>query len=240
VKLCGNIVDADAMIVLSHGKGHGHTGFGGAIKNIGMGCVSYDTRGAIHALMGQHFDWQAELCTHCEQCISGCPTGAATFNEDGELVISVHHCRFCMHCVISCPHEAITMEQPNEKFQLFQQGMAAVCQHILGTFEPKRVHFINVLLNITPLCDCWGWSTPPIVPDIGILSSDNLVALDQASLDLIETDRLIPGTLPDQIANLGDEGHLLERVHGKDPYEQVQQCIAAGLGTADYELDEIC
>ncbi len=78
MEICGNIVDADAMLVLSHGKGHGHTGFGGAIKNIGMGCVSYKTRGAIHALMAQHFAWDAELCTHCEQCVHGCPTGAIT------------------------------------------------------------------------------------------------------------------------------------------------------------------
>ena len=131
------------------------------------------------------------------------------------------------------------MDQPEEKFRRFQQGMAAVVKQTLATFEAERVYFISLLLNITPLCDCWGWSTPPIVPDVGILAGDDIVAIEQASLDLIDWEKLIPGTVPDQIAELGNEGHLFQRVHGKDPYEQVRQCLAAGLGTEEYELAEI-
>lgn len=239
VEVCGNVVDADALIVFSHGKGHGHTGFGGAIKNIAMGCVSYRTRGQIHSLMAGHFAWQGELCTHCHQCISGCPTGAIRFNENDEITISEHHCRFCFHCVRACPAEALTMDQPLEKFQLFQQGMAAAVKAVLGYFEPEAVTFINVLMNITPLCDCWGFSTPPLVPDIGILQSDNIVAVEQASLDLIKTDQLILQNVPDQMLPLGENGHLFERLHGKDPYEQVRQCIAAGLGSPEYVLQEV-
>jgi uncharacterized Fe-S center protein len=240
VELCGNIVDADAMIVLSHGKGHGHTGYGGAIKNIGMGCVSYKTRGAIHALMADHFAWQGELCTHCEQCVSGCPTGAARFDDEGVLHINEHHCRFCMHCTTSCPAGALTMDQPVEKFQKFQAGMAAVVKETLATFEPGRVYFISLLMHITPLCDCWGFSLPPLVPDVGILAGDNIVAVEQASLDLIKFENLIPGVLPEQLSPPGEEGHLFQRIHGKDPYEQVRQCEAAGLGSREYEMEEVC
>ncbi len=239
VQLCGNIVDADAMIVLSHGKGHGHTGYGGAIKNIAMGCVGYGSRGAIHALMRAHFEWDSELCTHCEQCISGCPTQAIRFNDQGELGISEHHCRYCMHCTISCPTGALQMEQPTEKFQKFQRGMAEVCKAVLNTFEDSCVHYISVLTNITPLCDCWGFSTPPLVPDVGILASDNIVTIEQSALDMIDHKRLIPGTLPDQLCPPGDHGHLFERIHGKDPYEQVRQCVAAGLGNTEYEVEEV-
>ncbi len=117
VRISGNIADADAMLVLSHGKGHGHSGYGGAIKNIAMGCVSYATRGAIHALMAQHFAWDPELCTHCEQCVHGCPTAAVHFNGEGVLGINEHHCRYCMHCTRSCPTDALTMPQPEEKFR---------------------------------------------------------------------------------------------------------------------------
>jgi len=239
VEICGNIADADAMIVLSHGKGHGHTGFGGAIKNIGMGCVSYRTRGAIHALMSGHFAWQGELCTHCEQCISGCPTGAIRFNENDEITINEHHCRFCMHCTRSCPAGALTMDHPEDKFALFQAGMAAVVRETLATFEPGRVFFITVLLNITPLCDCWGFSSPPIVPDVGIVAGDNIVAVEQASLDMIKAEKLILENVPDQFCPLGTEGHLFQRIHGKDPYEQVRQCVAAGLGAADYAIETV-
>ncbi|MCE7699880.1 MAG: DUF362 domain-containing protein, partial [Methanobacterium paludis] len=215
IEVCGNIVDADAMIVLSHGKGHGHTGFGGAIKNIGMGCVSYHTRGKIHALMASNFDWQSELCTHCQQCVSGCPTGAIQFNEQNELNINEHFCRYCMHCTRSCTEGALHMDQPEGKYRQFQAGMAAVVKETLATFDPGRVYFVTLLMNITPLCDCWGFSTPPIVPDLGIVSSDDIVSVEQASLDMIRTENLIPGTLPEQLCPLGDEGHLFQRVHGK-------------------------
>jgi uncharacterized Fe-S center protein len=239
VELCGNIVDAGALLVLSHAKGHGHSGFGGAIKNIAMGCVSYKTRGDIHALMRGHFGWQAELCTHCEQCVHGCPTGAIYFDKNNQLSISEHHCRYCMHCTTSCPEHALTMEQPQEKYRLFQAGMAAAVKETLACFEEGRVYYINVLMNITPLCDCWGFSTPPLVPDVGILASDNIVAIESASLDLIKAENLIPGSLPDQLCPPGETGHLFQRIHGKDPYEQVRQCIAAGLGTGEYLLEPV-
>jgi hypothetical protein len=239
VELCGNIVDADAMIVLSHGKGHGHTGFGGAIKNIAMGCVSYRTRGWIHALMSGHFAWQAELCTHCEQCVASCPTGAARFNDQGEFTISEHHCRYCMHCTRACAAGALTMDQPIEKFRLFQAGMAATVKAALDTFEEGRVVYITLLMNITPLCDCWGFSTPPLVPDVGIVAADRIVPIEQASLDLIRVENLIPGALPDQLCPPGDEGHLFQRIHGKDPYEQVRQAELAGLGSREYRLEVV-
>lgn len=239
VEICGNIVDADAMIVLSHGKGHGHTGFGGAIKNIAMGCVSYKTRGWIHGLMAGHFEWRDDVCTHCEQCVASCPTGAARFNDKGEFGISEHHCRYCMHCTRACEVGALTMDQPNEKFKHFQQGMAATVKATLETFEPGAVYYLTALMNITPLCDCWGFSTPPLVPDIGIIGSERIVAIEQCALDMIKTENLIPGNLPDQLSPPGDEGHLFQRIHGKDPYEQVRQAVAAGLGSTEYSVEVV-
>lgn len=236
VHICGNVADADALLVLSHGKGHGHTGFGGAIKNIAMGCVAYKTRGSIHALMAAGFEWDGEICSHCGQCISGCPTGAIQFDSNDKIAINEHFCRYCMHCTRSCPEEALKMEQPEEKFKLFQAGMAAVVKQTLSFFEPIETYYINVMMNITPLCDCWGFSTRPLVPDIGIFAGSDIVAIEQASIDSIKTENLIPGTLPDQLCPPGTEGHLMQRIHGKDPYEQVRQCELAGLGTSDYSL----
>ena len=121
VHLCGNIVDAGAMIVLSHGKGHGNSGFGGAIKNLAMGCVARDSRGKIHRLQGEGFSWDPEKCEKCEACVENCPAeGALWFDEEGILRWFDHHCRFCRHCEISCPMEAIAI--PTEGVERFQMG----------------------------------------------------------------------------------------------------------------------
>jgi len=96
-----------------------------------------------------------------------------------------------------------------------------------------------MLMNITPLCDCWGFSTPPLVPDVGIVACDDIVAIEQVSLDLIKAENLIPGTLPDQFCPPGDSGHLFQRIHGKDPYEQVRKAADAGLGSPEYTLVEV-
>lgn len=236
IKLCGNIVDADALIVFSHGKGHGHTSFGGAIKNIAMGCVACETRGKIHGLMAGHFDWDEEKCIHCGQCIENCPTDAASFDAENRFTISEHHCRYCMHCVKACPQECITIDE--SRYRAFQDGMALAVRACLSHFDPESLLHITVLKQITPLCDCWGFSLPSLVPDVGIVASEDVVAVEQAALDLIDAGKYIPGSLPDQLT-MGTEGHLFQRIHNKDPYVQVEACADMGLGSREYELVEV-
>lgn len=236
VELCGNVVDSDALLVLSHGKGHGHSGFGGAIKNIAMGCVSGRTRGGIHGLMGGTFEWDGELCTHCHQCRDNCPTGAISFDKQGRFSLSEHHCRYCMHCVSACPVQGIKIDQ--SRYRHFQMGMAWAVKKCLAHFDKQAVYFVTVLNNITPLCDCWGWSTQPLVPDIGAIAGDDIVAVEQAALDLIGSGQYIPGTLPDQM-KISSKGHLFQRVHAKNPYVQVECCAELKLGKPEYELVQV-
>jgi uncharacterized Fe-S center protein len=236
VELCGNIVDADAMLVLSHGKGHGHSGFGGAIKNIAMGCVSTHTRGAIHGLMAGVFEWDEEKCTHCYQCRDNCPTDTISFDKAGNFRFMEHHCRYCMHCVSACPVEAIKIDM--SRYRHFQMGMAWATKKCLEQFSKDSVYYITVLNNITPLCDCWGWSTQPLVPDVGAVASADVVAVEQAALDLIAQAPYIEGTLPDQM-KMGKKGHLFQRVHAKDPYLQVECCAELKLGRRDYNLVQV-
>lgn len=237
VDLCGNIVDADAMIVLTHGKGHGHCGFGGAIKNLAMGCVARDTRGKIHRLQGSGFAWDGEKCTRCGACIEGCPAiEALRFDDDKNLHWMDHHCRYCRHCELTCPVQAIQLS--TGAMEDFQWGMALTTKAVLDTFEPNRVLFINALLSVTPYCDCWGFSTPALVPDVGILATDDIVAAEQASLDLIRFEDFIPSSLPPNMT-LCEKGHLFERIHGKDPYLQVKCAAELGLGSREYDLEEI-
>lgn len=236
-EICGEIANADAMVVYSHGKAHGNCGWGGAIKNIGMGNVTCKTRGAIHALSDADFEWHEELCTHCYLCRDNCPCGAIKFEDSGKINLFVHHCRYCMHCVTACPQGAIKIDESG--MRQFQAGMAHVNKACLDTFEPDRVLFINHVTSVTPLCDCWGFSSQAIVPDVGVLASTDIVAVEQASIDMIRTEDFIPGSLPHPFEVRNVEGHLLFKIHGKDPYLQCEEAAKLGLGEQEYEIVEV-
>lgn len=234
VDVAGNIYHAEAMIDFSHVKGHGACGFGGACKNIAMGCVTDRTRQQIHGLEGG-IDWDEDLCTHCEMCVNNCNHNANQF-QDGKYEVFFHHCTLCQHCVKVCPSGALKMNA--NKYEDFQTGMALCTDEVLKTFAPGTVFYINFLMNITAVCDCWGFTTPAIVPDIGVMASKDIVAIEKASIDAIKVENLIEAGVPQGI-QLGDHGHLFERLHGKNPFIQLQQLEKRGLGTAEYRIIEV-
>ncbi|MHA1792547.1 MAG: DUF362 domain-containing protein [Promethearchaeota archaeon] len=235
IEVSKTLLDSDVLIVFSHVKGHGDCGFGGAGKNIAMGCVPSPTRGKIHALEGG-IEWDETKCAHCNKCIDECPTHANKFNDDGKYEIFWHDCKLCRHCVLACPEGALTTT--GNTFADFQEGMALVVKTVLDQFKPENVLFINVLLNITIFCDCWGFSTPSLVPDIGILASKDIVAIDRASLEMIKEDDLLESGLPED-RSLGEGNHLFEKIHGKDPYVMQDVMEKLKVGKKDYKIEEI-
>ncbi len=235
VDVAGHIMDADVMIDLSHVKGHGACGYGGACKNIAMGCVTDRTRQEIHGLEGG-LDWNEELCIHCEKCVTSCNHGANSFNDEGKYEIFYHHCTICNHCVKVCPTGAITLT--NGAYADFQEGMALCTKTVVDQFAPGHVYYINVLTNITALCDCWGLTTPYLVPDIGIMASDDIVAVERACLDAIKIENLNPLGVPEGHEMSGN-GHLFEQLHGKNPFIQLDALERHGLGTQEYQLVEV-
>lgn len=235
VDVAGYIHDADVMINLSHVKGHGACGYGGACKNIAMGCVTDRTRSQIHSLEGG-LRWHEEQCIHCNQCIKGCNHSANSFTEEGKYDVFFHNCTYCQHCVKVCPTGAIEMD--GDRYEDFQTGMALCTDAVLKTFRPGSVYYINFLTNITALCDCWGLSTPNLVPDIGIMSSGDIVAIERACIDAIKVDHLLPNGVPAGM-ELGATGHLFERLHGKNPFVQLDKLESYGLGTQSYTLENI-
>jgi uncharacterized Fe-S center protein len=235
VDVAGYIHDAEVLIDLSHVKGHGVCAYGGACKNIAMGCVTDRTRQQLHGLEGG-IEWDGNLCTHCELCIRSCNHNANSFNDEGEYKVFYHHCTLCQHCVKVCPVSAIKMLA--NRYEDFQKGMAICTREVLESFKPGHVFFINFLINITALCDCWGFSTPPLVPDIGIMASNDIVAIEKASLDAIKFENLIPSGIPKGY-EMGADGHLFERLHGKSPFVQLYELEKQGLGTLEYSITEI-
>jgi uncharacterized Fe-S center protein len=235
VQIAGELADAEALIDLSHVKAHGACGFGGASKNLSMGGVDEATRGRLHSLEGG-LTWDREKCDQCRACVENCESGALSMSAAGEWSVFYHHCRFCQHCVLICPKGGIAMA--GGAYEDFQRAMALTTTEVLKTFEPGRMLYISFLTDITIFCDCWGMTTPRLVPDVGILAGRDIVAIEQASLDLVRVQDLIPGTLPDHI-DLGEGRHLFEKIHGKDPYRVVCDLADLGQGSREYALKEI-
>ena len=234
LNIAGEIAGAEALIDFSHLKGHGACGFGGASKNLAMGCVDERTRTALHSLEGG-LEWDKEACTLCRTCQENCPNKAISFPED-TFSVFYHNCKLCQHCVLICPQKAISMS--GGAFRDFQQGMALATARILDPFPRESLLFITTLIDVTVFCDCWGMTTPTLVPDIGILAGRDIVAMEQASLDLVHTEDLIPGSLPTGW-ELQSGGHLFERLYGKDPFEVVRQLEILGWGSREYMLSEV-
>lgn len=237
VYFAGEAVDCDYFIDLSHAKGHGDCGYGGAIKNIAMGIVPDFSRWKIHDLEG-FISYHKDKCTFCLKCLKTCKTGAISANrEKKEIGFFWHHCTGCKHCVLACQKKALTLEKPD--FYDFSRGMAIVTAKFLGKFKPENLLFINFLLNITVYCDCWGFSTPSIVPDIGILASEDIAAVETATLDMIKTENFLPNGIGKNRKLLNNNGHLFEKIHGKNPYLMIKFLKENYSCETNYRIEEI-
>ena len=232
VRIAGSILDAESMIVLSHVKGHDTAGVGGAIKNLGMGCAPPSGKAEQHAARPC---LEGENCIGCGRCTLVCPQAAMTVVE-GKALFNPEHCVGCGDCVRACPEGAIDFDWTTE----IRPFLERLCEYALGAVrgKPGRVGYINFLLNITPDCDCLPWSDAAIVPDIGILASTDPVAIDRASIDLINGQQGFAGT--HLAANLAPGEDKFKGVwdYTDDDY-QIAYAAAIGLGEAVYRLIEV-
>lgn len=231
VKIAGDIENSDCMLVLSHFKGHGMSGFGGAIKNLAMGCAAAPGKIEQHQCSKPTI---TDNCTACGTCVDSCPVFVISL-KDQKAVIDLEKCIACNNCLVNCPESAIEMD--SDSLPEFSERMV---EYAYGAVKNKKgkVGYINFLMDITPDCDCEAFSDAPIVPDIGVMASLDPVALDTASYDLVNQ-------------QIGLENSLLEHHHhpGSDKFTgvwsevdsraQLRYAKKIGLGTMNYNLIEL-
>ncbi|MDP1551493.1 MAG: DUF362 domain-containing protein [Methanobacteriaceae archaeon] len=233
VKIAGDLAKSTSMVVVSHFKGHGLSGFGGALKNLAMGCAT------IAGKLDQHKCAKPIIkdnCNGCAICFDSCPTDAIIMKSvDNGLIASIEYgsCVACMNCMDSCENEAIDVDWKND-IPLFVERMMEYAYGALNGKENKIAYF-NFLVNITPDCDCVPWSDAPMVPDIGILASNDPVAIDTASYDLVNSQKGFKNSLLDKNFKKGED-KFKGVWDGVDGTKQLEYAEKMGMGTREYEL----
>lgn len=237
-KIAGAITRADAMILVSHFKGHELAGFGGAIKNLAMGCATGAGKREQHS---PRFYVKEDACVGCGECVNVCPEQAASLREtltasETKAAIDKAKCIGCGECYIHCPEKAIDLDWRTE-VPIFMERMT---EYAYAAVQGKqgKVGYINLLVNITPDCDCLPWSDAPIIPDIGVLAGLDPVALDQACFDLCNQQI---GLRDSKLsANFDAGGNKFTGLWGHTrPEIQLSYGEELGLGSRSYELVSI-
>lgn len=230
------IMDADVFISLSHFKGHEETGFGGALKNIGMGC------GSRAGKKDQHNDGKPTinpaLCRGCRLCYNTCANGGLLFDPATKKMTVTEKCLGCGRCIGACNFDAIS----------FKSGVAneilgrRIAEYSKAVVDGRPNFHISLIADVSPNCDCHAENDAPIIPNIGIFASKDPVALDQACADACNA------ATPLRASQLGDNMSRPGFVDSKDVFlnnrktVDWQSCLdqaeRIGLGTRDYELIE--
>ncbi|MCX5706123.1 MAG: DUF362 domain-containing protein [Candidatus Omnitrophica bacterium] len=216
-KLARFFVDADAIVAISHFKGHLMTGFGGALKNLGMGCASRKGKLAQHSGISPVV--YEQKCIGCGECEKACPVKAISI-KNKKSVIDGLKCIGCATCIAVCPYSAIDVNWESGGSTMTEK----MIEYTSAVMKSKkdRLAFLNFALKITKECDCLAKDDPAICPDLGILASSDPVSIDKASFDLV-------------VKACGRD--IFKELHPKrDSTRQLIYAHELGLGNLDYEL----
>ncbi len=232
--IAADIHNADALVVLSHFKGHELCGFGGALKNIGMGCASREGKLAEHSNISPKVS--KKICIGCGECQSWCRGGAISLEGENELrkaFINPEHCVGCAECILACPRGAIRVRW-NESIPTFMEKMMEYAAATLST-KKKKMLCVSFVTDVSPLCDCNPFSDRPIVPGIGVLASLDPVAIDQAAADLVNAAPGIASSSLGTALSPGDDKFraLFPQI---DWTHQLAYAEKLGLGSREYTL----
>lgn len=232
VKIASAAVHADSLVVVSHFKCHIVGGIGGAIKNLGMGFGTRAGKQQMHSDLKPQVN--TESCIGCGNCAKWCPQKAITV-KNGKAKINEELCYGCGECLVTCTPRAISVRWDSSANSL-QEKMVEYCMGATKGKENKVAYF-NFVINVTPHCDCAGWSDTPIVNDIGILASKDPVAIDQTSADMVNAAQANPSSSIikgvkkglDNIRSANDLDWSIQLAYGEE----------VGLGSRKYEIIQI-
>ncbi|MBN1578722.1 MAG: DUF362 domain-containing protein [Chitinispirillaceae bacterium] len=210
-------IETPLLVGVAHFKGHLVTGFGGALKNIGMGCATREGKLAQHAAVAPFII--GKNCIGCGACRDVCPADAITV-IDGKARLDPAKCIGCASCIAVCKNDAVELDWRGGTGSL-PDKMVEYAAAVLGS--PGQKVFINVALRITAECDCLAKDDPRIVPDVGLFAATDPAAIDQASYDLVCT-------------KAGGFDPFRKAHPKRDPVRQLDCAERMGLGTRNYEL----
>lgn len=226
------IAESDVIISLNHFKGHELTGFGGAIKNVGMGCASREGKLKMHSNSKPRIS--ENDCVSCGACIRNCNYSAISFDENRKAYINYEICVGCGQCIVVCPSEAIDID-----WDMSLEACERIVEYAYAVLKNKPAFHINFITNVSPFCDCWNYNDASIVPDIGVLASFDPVAIDKASVDLVNQALPNPfGPLSEKDMRKGEDKFTL--IHPKTNWKvMLDYAEEIGLGNQAYELIKI-
>jgi uncharacterized Fe-S center protein len=225
-----DIVEADALVSVAHFKGHELSGFGGTIKNVGMGCASRKGKLAQHSGLSPQIS--GERCIGCGECQDHCSQHAISMMDE-RARIDEATCIGCGECILICPNEAIAV-QWSQSIPVFLENMV---EYTLGVLEgkSKKAFFINFITDVSPACDCYPVNDAPIVKNIGVVASTDPVAIDQASVDLVNAEPALAGTRLSTNTAPGED--KFKGIYPQVDWEiQLDYAEQLGLGTRSYTL----
>ena len=226
------IMDADIIISVNHFKGHELTGFGGALKNLGMGCGSRAGKMEMHSA-GKPFVHKRS-CTGCRACTKVCAQNAISF-QDNAAVINIDQCAGCGRCLGICPRAAV--RSPGD------ESNSILCKKIAEysyAVVKDRPHFhVNFIMDVSPFCDCHSENDAPIIPDVGIFASFDPVALDTACADACNSQPVIAGTYLDKPEDEREQDHFATIHPVTDWRDCIEHAENLGIGRQAYELHEV-
>ena len=231
------IMEADVVISLSHFKGHEQTGFGGAIKNLGMGC------GSRRGKMEQHAEGKpkvkASRCVGCRKCTTQCAHDAISFDDGGKASINWNRCVGCGRCIAVCNTDAI---RAGNDCAMEELG-CRMAEYAKAVVDGRPQFHISLVIDVSPYCDCHGENDVPILPDVGMFASADPVALDQACADACLRQQPIPGShLDEQLRREGFCDHhdpFINSMPDTDWRVCLAHCEKIGVGSRTYELIEV-
>ena len=225
------IMDADIVISLNHFKGHEATGFGGALKNLGMGCGSRAGKMEMHSAGKPVVD--QSLCVGCKACTKVCAHGAVTV-ENKKAFINHDKCVGCGRCIGVCPMDAVEPAQDEANDIL----NCKIAEYSKAVVDGRPNFHISLVIDVSPFCDCHAENDLPIVPDVGMFASFDPVALDMACADACNAQPEVPGS---RLAEMG-KGHG-DHFNDNHPDTNWRSCLEhaekIGLGQMAYELIEV-